>query len=82
MIGTSETPVADLDIDFRTGESGIEIGGGPVATNADGIAEMLHGSLLSVGKIVDELTSGYNAIFEGNAEFEPAQGHGSVTILG
>jgi hypothetical protein len=76
------TPVANLDIDFRTGKSEIEIGDRPVATDADGIAEMRHGSLQDVGAIVDELTSGYNAVFEGNAQFEPAEGHGAVTILG
>src|SRR5947209_9900727 len=73
-------PVPDLDIHFRTGKSGIEIG--KSATNADGIAEIRHGSLLDIGSIVDELTSGYNAVFEGNAQFEPAQGHAAVTILG
>jgi len=75
----THAPVSGLDIDFRTDKSKIEIG--HAATNADGVAEILKGSLTDISRIVDELTSGYDAVFKGNDEFEPAQGHGAVILL-
>jgi hypothetical protein len=70
-------PVAGLKIDFRSSSAGIE--GCAAFTDPEGIAECSQGGQLSVAYITDILLAGYDAIFDGNAEFQPAKGHGSVT---
>jgi hypothetical protein len=70
-------PVAGLAITFRSGSAGIEACA--TFTNPEGIAECSQGTQLSVAYITDILLAGYDAIFDGNAEFQPAKGHGSVT---
>jgi hypothetical protein len=72
--------VAGLEIHFRTAKSGLALC--TAFTNPEGIAECGQGSVLDPLVIVDALASGYNAVFEGNAEFQPAQGHNAVVPSG
>ncbi|MGB6161930.1 MAG: hypothetical protein WCF33_05600 [Pseudonocardiaceae bacterium] len=70
-------PVAGLEINFRSGSAKIEACAS--FTNTEGIAECSQGTKLSVAYILDIILAGYDAVFDGNAEFQPAKGHGSVT---
>jgi hypothetical protein len=72
-------PVAGLKINFRSGSAAIEACA--AFTNPEGIAECSQGTQFSVAYITDIIVAGYDAVFDGNAEFQPAKGHGSVTAV-
>lgn len=72
-------PVAGLEINFRSGSAGIEACA--AFTDPEGIAECSQGTQFSVAYVTDVLVAGYDAVFDGNAEFQPAKGHGSVTVV-
>ena len=76
-LAATGAPVAGLEINFRSGSAAIEACA--AFTNPEGIAECSQGTQLSVAYITDILLAGYDAVFDGNAEFQPAKGHGGVT---
>jgi hypothetical protein len=72
-------PVSGLKINFRSGSAAIE--GCAAFTDPEGIAECSQGTQFSVVLIADIVVSGYDAVFDGDAEFQPAKGHASMTVV-
>jgi hypothetical protein len=69
-------PVAGLLVKFKTGGQGIE--GCSASTNTEGVAQC-YASQLNPVFCADAVISGYDAIFEGNEEYQPVKAHGKVT---
>lgn len=71
--------VSGLKINFRSGSAKID--GCSAFTDPEGIAECSAGTQFSPAFILDLVVAGYDAIFDGNAEFQPATGHGSQQVI-
>ncbi|MGH3530081.1 MAG: hypothetical protein ACRDQI_12740 [Pseudonocardiaceae bacterium] len=71
--------VSGLKINFRSGSAAIEACA--AFTDSDGIAECSPGTQFSPAFITDSVVAGYDAVFDGNAEFQPAKDHGPQTIV-
>jgi len=67
-----------LLIHFRSASARIE--GCSAFTNPEGVAECGSGGNLSVEYITDAVLSGYFAVFDGDEEYEPAEGHASLVV--
>jgi hypothetical protein len=72
-------PVSGLAINFRSGSAAIEAC--TAFTDPEGIAQCSAGTQLSPAFILDLIAAGYDAVFDGNAEFQPASGHGSQQVI-
>jgi hypothetical protein len=77
-LAATGAPVASLKINFRSGSAAIDACA--AFTDPEGIAECPQGTQVSPAFITDLLLAGYDAVFDGNAEFQPAKGHGSVAL--
>ncbi|MDQ3765483.1 MAG: hypothetical protein M3460_29785 [Actinomycetota bacterium] len=70
-------PVPGLLVKFVTGSRKLE--GCSASTDMDGVAECDSGTRFDPAFVMDALTSGYDAVFDGNDEYSPVKAHGSVT---
>jgi hypothetical protein len=73
---TDNQPVAGLPIRFNFSKTGGEIG--TAATNTEGIAECESGSQLNLIKDTSSLVLGYDAVFDGDAEYVPFTTHARI----
>lgn len=69
-------PVAGLPIRFIFSKTGGEIG--TAVTNTEGIAECESGTQLNLIKDTASLALGYDAVFDGDAEYVPFTTHARI----
>lgn len=77
LAGTGAT-VKELTIHFRSASARIE--GCAASTNPEGVAECGSGGNLNVEYIADAVVSGYYAVFDGNEEYESAEGFAPLVL--
>lgn len=69
-------PVAGLPITFKFSETGGDLGS--AVTSTEGIAEAQSGTQLNLLKDAASLALGYDAVFDGNVEYEPFATHARI----
>ncbi|MGH3869573.1 MAG: hypothetical protein ACRDQ4_26420 [Pseudonocardiaceae bacterium] len=69
-------PVAGLPITFKFSATGGALGS--AVTNTEGIASVESGTQLNVIKDAASLALGYDAVFDGDAEYEPFATHARI----
>ena len=77
-LAVTGAPVAGLKIHFRSASARIE--GCSAFTNPEGVAECGSGGNLSFEYITDAIATGYDAVFDGDAKYEPAEGFAPLVV--